>query len=115
MPNNIKFWVISVTYGYNCVNEYGAWASKDPLEAGLISDEFLASAEESLWESYSYLVTGWDDEELEGDTEEERSESLKQLYTDFMSEISYNCEEVDPEEAGQYEIIYDERDYTLDN
>ena len=115
MPNNIKFWVISVTYGYNCVNEYGAWASKDPLEAGLISDEFLAFAEESLWESYSYLVTGWDNEEIEGDTEEEREECLEQLRENFMSEISYNCEELDPEEAGQYEIIYDERDYTLDN
>ena len=110
MPNEIKFWVLSVTYGYNCINEYGAWASKNPLEAGLISDEFLAIADEALWESYSYLLTGWDDEELEGNTEEERSESLKQLHTDFISEISYACEEVDPEEAGQYEIIYDERD-----
>ena len=105
MPNNIKFWVISVTYGYNCVNEYGAWASKDPLEANLLSNEFFASAEESLWESYSYLVTGWDDEDVEGD----REECFEQLREDFMSEISYECVEADPEEAGQYEIIYDER------
>ena len=109
MPNNIKFWVISVTYGYNCINEYGAWASKDPLEANLLSDEFFASAEESLWESYSYLVTGWDDEDVEGDTEEEREECFEQLREDVMSEISYECVEADPEEAGQYEIIYDER------
>ena len=26
-----------------------------------------------------------------------------------MSEISYECAEADPEEAGQYEIIYDAR------
>ena len=110
MPNEIKFWVLSVTYGYNCINEYGAWASKNPLEAGLISDEFLATADEALWESYSYLLTGWNDEELEGDTEEEREECLEQLRENFISEISYGCEEVPPEEAGQYEIIYDERD-----
>ena len=110
MPNEIKFWVLSVTYGYNCINEYGALASKNPLEAGLISDEFLATADEALWESYSYLLTGWDDEELEGDTEEEREECLEQLRENFISEISYGCEEVPPEEAGQYEIIYDERD-----
>lgn len=110
MPNEIKFWVLSVTYGYNCINEYGAWASKNPLEAGLISDEFLATADEALWESYSYLLTGWNDKELEGNTEEEREEYLEQLHENFISEIAYECVEVDPEEAGQYEIIYDERD-----
>jgi hypothetical protein len=111
MPNEIKFWVISVTYGYNCTQEYGAWASKNPLDAGLISDEFLAQADESLWESYSYVVTGWDNEQIEGDTEEEREECLAQIREDFMCDISYDCEEVDPEEADQFEIIYDEREH----
>ena len=47
---------------------------------------------------------------VEAETEEEREEYLEQLRENFISEISYECVEIDPEEAGQYEIIYDERD-----
>lgn len=111
MPNEIKFWVISVTYGYNCIDEYGAWASKNPLDAGLLPNDFFMEADESLWESYSYVVTGWDNEEIEGDTEEEREECLEQIREDFMSEISYDCKEEEPEAADQFTIVYDEREH----
>lgn len=54
-------------------------------------------------ESYEYLVSGWDDENFEGLTEEERQDELESYYADcdyIVEEISYEeyCEE-----TGDYE------------
>ena len=110
MPKEeMKFWVIRVSYTPQCTEEYGAWATKNPLEEDLLPEDFYAEAEQSLWDSYGYVVTGWDDEYVEGDTEEERDECRDQMYEDFRCEIGYECEEDEDALPSDYSIVYDER------
>ena len=105
----IRPWIINVYADDRCTDTYAAYAS------GTVDDveEIIGSNEELITTLVDSHIADWEDsfdEDVEGDTEEEREECFEQLREDFMSEISYECVEVDPEEADQYEIIYDERD-----
>jgi len=112
MPEEIKLWIIEVSYGYNCVDYYAAYASKDPLDNDLLPDEFFVEAENSLWDQYSWTVLGWNDEDVEGETEEEREEFVDQAHEDFISEISYDVREAEEGETDHdYAIVYDERNH----
>lgn len=109
MPKEIKFWLIRVSYNYNCVEYYGAFASKNPVDEGLLPDDFLAEASEQMWDSYSWTVLGWEGDAIEGETEEEREEFVDQAHEDFINDVCFEAEESEDENPDEYEIVYDER------
>ena len=78
--SGIKFWVIEVSYGYGCIDYYGAFASEDPVENDLLPDDFFNEAGNNLWDQYSWTVLGWNDEDVEGETDDIISEKELEAY-----------------------------------
>lgn len=113
MPNNeIKPWIIEVSYGFNCNTRYGAYAKENPLESGKLSDDFIAQAEEDLWNDYGWTVTGFDNEQIESDYDEDPEawqEEYDQFREDFICDINWSCDEDEYDEIEGLEIVYDER------
>jgi len=108
--SEIKFWVIEASYGYGCTDYYGAFASKNPVENNLLPDDFFSEASNSLWDSYSWTVLGWNDEDAEGETDEEREAFIDEAYEDFMADVAFEARLADVGETPEeYEIVYDER------
>lgn len=108
--SGIKFWIIEVSYGYGCIDYYGAFAKEDPIENELLSEDFYIEAQNNLWDQYSWTVTGWDDENIEAETEEEREELIAQAYEDFMQDVVFDARLAEAgENPEDYPIVYDER------
>ena len=61
------------------VEEYRKFTTR-PTDAEL--NEIAESMKQDNAESYEYLVSGWDDENFEGMSEEERQEELDNYYAD---------------------------------
>ena len=108
--SGIKFWIIEVSYGYGCIDYYGAFASKDPVENDLLPDDFFNEAGNNLWDQYSWTVLGWNDEDVEGATDEEREAFIDEAYENFMADVNFEARLADTGETPEeFEIIYDER------
>ena len=112
MTNEIKPWIIKVSYGYNCCNYYGAYSVNNPLDSKDFPDDFYAFASEDLWNDYSYTVTGWDDSAMENDENENPEayeEEYAQLREDFIYDIDFIANVDEDDEINSVEIVYDER------
>jgi hypothetical protein len=112
MTNEIKPWIIKVSYGYNCSESYGAYAIKDPLENDKLPDDFKMQAEEDLWYDYGWTVTGWNNENIEIDYDDDPEawqEEYDQIYEDFKCDIEWDCYIDEDDEINSVEIVYDER------
>ena len=112
----IKPWVIVFAYGIGeqCAKYYGAYATENPTEIdGAISDEFIAEVENELWDDYGYLITGWDNEHMETDYDDDPEawqDEYDQIIEDFKCDISIFARIDEDEEINDLEIIYDERE-----
>lgn len=102
-----KAWIIKVSYGFNCVNYYGAYSHDDPFDKIMDDDDLVMQIEEDLWTDYGWTVTGWANENMENPDDEEE---LEQIYEDFKSNIDWECEEDEFGDVENYDIIYDERE-----
>lgn len=113
MTNEIKPWIIKVSYSYNCSNYYGAYSVNDPLDSKDFPDDFYATAIEELWDDYSYIVTGWDDSNMENDKNEDPEayeEEYAQLREDFDCDVDFTAYIDEDNEIDGVEIVYDERE-----
>ena len=116
MKDQIKPWIIVFAYGVGeqCAKYYGAYSKENPLDIDdAIPYEFIAEVENELWDDYDYLVTGWDNEHMENDYDdnpEAWQDEYDQMIEDFKSEISITARIDDCEEIEDLEIIYDERE-----
>ena len=119
MTNEIKPWIIKVSYGYNCSNYYGAYSVNNPLDSKDFPNDFYVTATEELWNDYSYVVTGWDGSNMENDKnenpeayEEEHhdfSGEIAQLREDFDCDVEFTADIDEDNEIDDVEIVYDER------
>lgn len=112
MTNEIKPWIIKVSYGYNCSNYYGAYSVNNPLDSEDFPDDFYTIATEELWDDYSYVVTGWDDSNMENDKDEDPEayeEEYDQLKEDFISDVGFEADIDEYNEINKVKIVYDER------
>lgn len=113
MTNEIKPWIIKVSYGYNCSNYYGAYSVNNPLDSKDFPDDFYAAAVEELWDDYSYVVTGWDGSAMENDKNENPEayeEEYAQLREDFDCDVEFTADIDEDNEIDDVEIVYDERE-----
>lgn len=114
MTNEIKPWIIKVSYGYNCSNYYGAYSVNNPLDSKDFPDDFYATAAEELWDDYSYVITGWDGSAMENDENENPEayeEEYAQLREDFDCDVEFTADiDEDNEIVDDVEIVYDERE-----
>ena len=116
MKDQIKPWIIVFAYGpgEQCAKYYGAYASDDPMEIdGAVTDEFIAEVENELWDDYGYLVTGWENEQMESDYDDDPEawqDEYDQMIENFKDEISITCRIDNCDEIEELEIIYDERE-----
>lgn len=115
LDTNIKPWIIEVKHGFGCSNYYGAWSVEDPIANDLVEAEFYAQASEDLWQDYGWTETGFDDERLEGETEEEREEEREQIREDFITSVEFDCYPDEYDEINSLEIVYNEIPETFDN
>lgn len=112
MTNEIKPWIIKISYGYNCCDYYGAYSVNDPLDSKDFPDDFYAIAAEDLWNDYSYIVTGWDNSNMENDENENPEayeEEYAQLREDFIYDVDFTSYVDEDDEINSVEIVYDER------
>jgi len=110
--NEIKPWIIKVSYGYNGFNYYGAYSVNDPLDSENFPDDFYAIATEELWNDYGYTVTGWDNSNMENDEDENPEayeEEYAQLREDFDCDVDFTAYIDEDNEIDGVEIVYDER------
>jgi hypothetical protein len=113
MVNEIKPWIIKVSYGYNCSNYYGAYSVNNPLDSEDFPDDFYVTATEELWNDYSYVVTGWDGSAMENDENENPEayeEEHAQLREDFDCDVEFTADIDEDNDIDDVEIVYDERE-----
>jgi len=112
MPDNkIKPWIIELSYT-NCRTRYGAYAEENPLNDNKLSKDFIAQAEEDFWNDYGWTVTGFDNEQIDSDYDEDPEawqEEYDQFKEDFICDINWDCSEDEYNEIEGLEIVYDER------
>lgn len=101
----IKAWIIELNAGPRCPHRYGAYSEGDPLEK--LDEDTIFNMEESLWDSYGWTATGWNNEHMEDPNDEDEYE---QIYQNFKENISWSAEEDTYGEIDELEIVYDERD-----
>ena len=111
MNKEIKPWIIKVSYGYNCSNYYGAYSVNNPLDSKDFPDDFYATATEDLWNDYGYIVTGWNNSNMENDEDSEAyEEEYAQLREDFDYDVEFIAYIDEDNEIDDVEIVYDERE-----
>jgi len=111
MMNEIKPWIIKVSYGYNCCDYYGAYSVNDPLDSKDFPDDFYAIAAENLWNVYDYV--GWDNSNMENNEDENPEafeEEYAQLRENFDCDVDFDSYIDEDNEINSVEIVYDERE-----